>query len=505
MADHSAGRFGIVWLGLVLVFAAWAFRTSHGVVDVDLWHELSLARETAKLGSVPQTDSFAYTPTIAPVVNHEWGAGAIGYLALHFMGAPGIVALTFGTLAGACLFAAVCAWKQQADERILALAGILVAPLFTIAFPPVRAEAYSLVFFGSLLCAIEFDRRGLRWALPAWCPVYVMWANCHASFVLAFIFLGVYWLSAVWERRRNIHILGLIAFLVGLIAINPYGLAMYPFLWRTLRMSRSAVEEWVPVWHGRFAPLLRPIFMSLALVLYGVWRRRGEFLSRTASMQPAATILLVAAAGVIHVKLLPYFAVAFLAYFPGLIGPVDLGREITSILTANRKAARATWAAVMLAAMIVFVLLRAWTLHVPDHGDFESVYPVGAVNYLARQNVKARVMTPFNEGAYVSWKLFPRIRVSMDSRYDVAFPEWLIPLNESAYGTGNWRAFVDRYPTDMILARRNSPMEAALIQSSLADPWKRVYGDGAYSLFARPGLDLPVVDLGSQTFEGTLP
>ena len=114
-------------------------------------------------------------------------------------------------------------------------------------------------------------------------------------------------------------------------------------------------------------------------------------------------------------------------------------------------------------------------------------------------------MTPFNEGAYVSWKLFPRIRVSMDSRFDVAYPEWLIPINESAYGTGNWRAFVDKYPTDIILARRNSPMEGSLMGASRIGAWKQVYRDGAYSLFARPALRLPVVDFGSQTFEGTLP
>ena len=87
----------------------------------------------------------------------------------------------------------------------------------------------------------------------------------------------------------------------------------------------------------------------------------------------------------IHVKLLPCYAVAFLAYFPALIGPTALGAEIRSILSANRKAARVTWASVMLAAVIVFVLLRAWTVRVPDHGDFETLYPVGAVDYLAQQ------------------------------------------------------------------------------------------------------------------------
>lgn len=231
------------------------------------------------------------------MVGHEWGAGAVGYWALRFGGAPGIVALTFGAMAGTCLFAFACAWKQKADGRILALAGILVAPLFSVAFPPVRAEAYALVFFSSLLFAIELHRQGARWALPVWCPVFVIWVNCHASFVLAFLFLGVYWLSARWVRRRNIHILVWIACLAGLIAINPYGLAMYPYLWRTVRMARPAVEEWAPVWHGGFAPFLRPILISLGLVLYALWRQRAELLSRSASIQPAATILLTAAAG----------------------------------------------------------------------------------------------------------------------------------------------------------------------------------------------------------------
>jgi hypothetical protein len=498
MERGNLRRFGLVWLGLVLILSAWAARTSHGVIDIDLWHQLSLARETAQLGGVPQTDSYAYTPTLIPLVHHEWGAGIIEYWALSLSGAAGIVALTFSSLAAACLFAVACASRQKADARIVALAGIMVAPLLAMGFQPVRAQAYSLVFLAILLLLIELDRQGARWALAAWCPVFVLWVNCHASYVLAFAILGLYWLTSVWERRRNIHILAVMALCAGLIAVNPYGLAMYPYLWRALRMPRTLVDEWSPVWHGRFAPLLRPFLISLALVLYAVWQRRDAFFKRTASAQPAATILLLAYAGM-HIKLLPYFAIVFLAYFPGLFGATGIGVRVSAILTRNRNAVRVTWAGVMLAAIAGLWLLRFWTVQVPDHGEVAS-YPVGAVDYLAHEGFKGNLMTQFNEGAYISWKLYPRVRVSVDSRYEAVYPEWLIPLNESAYGTGDWRGFIARYPTDVILTRRGSPMEA-----SLTGVWKQVYRDGAYSLFARPGLELPIVDNGSQTFNGTLP
>jgi hypothetical protein len=291
-----------------------------------------------------------------------------------------------------------------------------------------------------------------------------------------------------------------IALCAGLIAINPYGLAMYSYIWRAVVLPRPLIDEWGPAWRGRFAPLLRPALISLGLVFYAVWQRRSALRKRAAPAQSVAAILLMAIAGLMHVKLLPYYAVAFLAYFPGLIGPTAAGEEVRAVLTSNRKAFRVTWAGLMTAAIVALGLLRFWTVQVPDHGDVQNRYPVGAVDYLSQQRFKGNLMTPFNEGAYVSWKLYPSVRVSMDSRYEAVYPAWLVPINERAYATGNWRGFVSQYPTDLILARRDSAMEAAL-----SGTWKRVYRDGAYSLFARPGLELAPVDHGSRTFSGSLP
>lgn len=498
--NATTARFGIVWLGLVLLLSAWATRASHNVIDLDLWHELSLARETIRLGALPHSDFLAYTPTVPRMLDHEWGAGMLAWALLHAVGPAGIVTLTLFTLAAACLFCCACVRRQKGDALILALAGIVTAPLLAMGFPPVRAEAYSFVCFAAMLLAIEMDRQGIRWALAAWMPLFVLWVNCHASFVLAFIFLGVYWISALWSRTPHLHILAAIAVCVALVAVNPYGAAMYPYVWRSVRMARPFVDEWSPAWHGRFAPLLRPILISLGLALYAIWYRRREFLRRESPLQPALTILLAAAAGIMHVKLLPYFALAFLACFPALFGATPIGAGIIATLEDNRKAFWVTWTAVIVASIVALGALRFWELRVPDHGDPVSNYPVGAVDYLAAQHFEGKVMTPFDEGAYVSWKLYPNVRISMDSRYEVAYPEWMMTRNQLAYDTGDWRTFVDAYPADVILARRNSPLE-----SSLAHSWTRVYRDGAYCLYARSGLNLPAVDRGDQTFTGSLP
>jgi hypothetical protein len=104
--------YGLVLAALVSMFV---YRISSNVVDVDLWHEMSLAREALAAGHVPLADQFAYTPTIYPVVHHEWGAGVAAYVLATTLGDAGIVIakylLALG-LGAACWF---CASRRGAD------------------------------------------------------------------------------------------------------------------------------------------------------------------------------------------------------------------------------------------------------------------------------------------------------------------------------------------------------------------------------------------------------
>ncbi len=62
-------------------------------VTHDAFHEMALFRDYCVTGNFPTVDHFAYTPTIDPVVHHEWGTGAVLYFVTTTTGL-GLVGLT---------------------------------------------------------------------------------------------------------------------------------------------------------------------------------------------------------------------------------------------------------------------------------------------------------------------------------------------------------------------------------------------------------------------------
>jgi hypothetical protein len=90
-------------------------------------------------------------------------------------------------------------------------------------------------------------------------------------------------------------------------------------------------------------------------------------------------------------------------------------------------------------------------------------YPVGPVAYLRAHEVRANVLVPFGVGAFISWKLHPSIKVSLDSRYEAAFrPELLVTHLDFFAARDGWRRFLEAHPTDLVLALTTAPIVRAL-------------------------------------------
>src|ERR1700734_4053771 len=45
--------------------------TAFNLVDVDIWHEMALIRESLRAGHLLTRDVLAYTPTLYPCIHHE--------------------------------------------------------------------------------------------------------------------------------------------------------------------------------------------------------------------------------------------------------------------------------------------------------------------------------------------------------------------------------------------------------------------------------------------------
>ena len=156
---------------------------------------------------------------------------------------------------------------------------------------------------------------------------------------------------------------------------------------------------------------------------------------------------------------------------------------------------------------------RFWELRIPTtHAEDTAIhYPAGAVDYLKEHEFSGNVMVPFDVGAFVSWKLYPAVKVSCDGRYEVAYPPQQVQeLCDFYANQQNWQQTLERYPPDAVLVPRPNPLEGLFKQAEASDAgskWKLVYRDDGFSLYARQDLTprLPIVDRSGQKIAVSFP
>jgi hypothetical protein len=487
--NHCVWQHGVILgvaVGLVLMAT---YRWSRPVVDPDLWHEMALAREIVEIGSVPRTDSFAYTPTVEPVVHHEWGAGMIAWGATNSFGAAGIVALRVALsiiLAALCW---ICARRRGATMPLLSFLAPLAIFLADEGFSTIRAQLYSFVCTAVLLNLLDLDRAGKRWWMAVWLPLFVFWLNVHAGFLVGAGLYAIHWLEQVVRRQPHWHLFlgGLV--MIGLISVNPYGLHYYGYLAHAVTMSRPYVSEWAPLWFSDPAKigvfLLSVAVLAFALFHIGPARFAGWPL-----------ILVTALVAIKSQRMLPFYAVAWFCYLPGALAITPIGMAACRLWCRQTRWLLAFWMTLAIVMGALAWSLGPWRLMVPGQ-PMQGVgstmyYPVGGVEYLRKHQFRGNLMTPFEWGAYVSWRLHPQVKISMDGRYEVAFP---LELVDELYGFymahDGWETVLDKYSTDAILVPKRLPLARRLPEAA---GWRRCYQDDAFEIYVRTDSTLPEQD-----------
>ena len=486
---------------MVCLFLAsmFVFRISISVVDPDIWHEMALIRESITMGHILTQDIFAYTPTLSPVVHHEWGAGAIAYfLAIQF----GPQSIIFAKYLLACLIAAlsvICARRRGTHLSVLAFVLPVGILLIDYGFSPIRAQLYTYIFVAALLIFIDLDRKGnRRWTL-FWIPMFVVWINLHGGFTFGFLLLGAHWLEQVLRRKPHLHLIILGAVMTLLIMVNPYGPSYYPYIWHALIMARPHIAEWGPLWrdtsHHIGAFVVSALLLAYSVVKIGFPKSEGVI-----------PVLACALAAIVHNRFIDLYALAWVCYVPAYVQITSLGESMTRVFYEWRRSLVALWSLASMLFIFRTMTLQAFHLLVPGqpNENFPNAffYPVGAVEYLKEQSFNGNLMVPFDYGAYASWKLYPAVKVSIDSRYEVAYPARVEEEMHRFYGGDGWRKILDTYPSDLVLVPKRLPLADLMPQTS---GWHKVYSDRAFELYCRNGLGLPSVDRSDHIFWGAFP
>lgn len=460
-----------------------AYRISNNVADVDLWHEMALAREALADGRIPWEDRFAYTPTKNPVVHHEWGAGMVAFCAVTSLGEPGIVAAKYALAFGLGVVCWLCASRRGAGLAVFGLLGAIAVLLADQGFSTLRAQLYSYLLTACLLYWLDRDREGDRKWLLVWLPVYVVWLNLHAGFLVgAGIFL-LHTLEQAARREPFVHLLLAGGAMIGLIAVNPYGLHYYEYLATAALMPRPLIDEWGPLWRNGAPHQIGLFLVSLALLGYTA-RHVG-----VRGIRGLGAILVCAVFAVKSVRLLNFYAIVWLCYLPAYFEATPLGQGMRRRYKEGAWPLLAVWAGMLAVSALPLLSAKPWRLRVPDQpipkcGN-HVIYPVGAVDFLARTGFRGKLMVPFDWGAYVSWRLFPDVKVSIDSRYEVAYPPGSLERNSIFYlALDGWRDILAAEPADAVLVPNALPVSK---QMPTLPGWKQVYRDGNAQIYRRVG------------------
>ena len=413
------------------------------------WHirtgELILRTHT-----IPRVDSFSSTMHGQPWYAWEWLYDAAIGAIHHYSGLNGVVfftafliALTFGLV-----FRMALARGANLPIAVLVLLlAVFASSIHFLARPHVLSWLLTVIAFWLLE---TFEARG-DLHLLRWMPLLVLvWVNVHGGFLVAFVLQGAYLVGA-WacrssdlhdqgeacRRIRSLLLTGLMMFVATFA--NPYGYKLHVHIYRYLsdRFLMDHIDEFLsPNFHGLpqkcFAVLLllgiigvaasrRKIGASQLLMLcFAMYT--GLYASRNI---PVASMLLVLIVAPVISKAVEDQVCGGRGALKGNLARWhDFGMRISKTDARLQGHAWPTLI-VLLGLWICFHQGRLGSRVLMSAQFDEKKFPVRAVDFLLRNDVREPVFCPDSWGGYLIYRLYPQSQVIVDDRHDLYGAEFL--------------------------------------------------------------------------------
>jgi len=417
LAAHQGRRIWLPFhfaLGAALVLLVFAFDRPT-VSDPDIWWHLNDAQQILS-GHFPRTDTFSWTAKGSPWMDHEWLAEIPYYLSYRTLGLRGLYAASFLLSSITLCLILYRAAKRSGDAKNSFVVAVYCVLLTVVSFGP-RTLIFGWIFLLIMLIALDRFREGQEkaiWVIP---PLFLLWVNCHGSWMIGLVIYAIIAGSGLVEfqygqiesprwsprQRRLLLIVGALSILA--LFVNPYGykLVAYPFdMAFHQKLNIQHVEEWASVdFHNTRG---RVVFLGLAAVFI------CSFVSKKKILLAELLLLILATySGLTYVRFLFLFAILvspFLSARIGLFPPYDpkIDKPLMNLLFG-----------LIVVALIVWRFPSETTLNTELNKNFPSNVSVA---YLKDHNVRTNVLTQYMWGGYLE-RFFPELPVFIDSRVDI--------------------------------------------------------------------------------------
>jgi hypothetical protein len=475
--------------------------------------------------AIPRVDPFSSSMTGQPWFAWEWLYDMlVGWLD-SATGLNGVVLFT------AVIIAAVFSWTFRLLVRrtnvllalILVLLAASAAMIHFLARPHVVSWLFTMVWFLALQSSEENFESGrsttlLLWLLPA---TMLVWVNVHGGFLVGFVLLGIYWLSAAWgwgtlhfkltegdfeealeKIRTGRHLCTLTsAGVVSVVAtlVNPYGLKLHVHIYRYLsnRFLMNHIDEFQS---PNFHYVAQKCFAGLLLLTLVALAVKGS----KASLSQFLVILFAVYSGLYASRNIPVSALLLIL----LIGPwlSDTMGRLSARFAGRSKSFQPPKStslpflqrmkAIELSLQghiwpIAAILFTGWiaahggnlgpTPLMDAHFDAKR-FPAAAVNYVETHNVHGPLLSPDAWGGYLIYRLYPRTKVVIDDRHDFYGETFLKSYLKMIHLEPGWDDFLKQYQPECIIVPNDSALANILAETS---GWQPIYSDDVARAFVR--------------------
>jgi hypothetical protein len=402
----------------------------------DFWLHAAIGRIIWASGEIPRTALFPFTEAAGfPFHAHEWLASVAIYLLDQGLGRDRLV-FASGAL-GLALFGLAwrLAYRLTASFHVSLL--VALAAMATANYRHyLRPELFALIFTLLVLSLLVEFRAGGRWRYLLGCvPVALLWANSHGSFPVALVLAAGFAAGAAIEApgarlRAARPYLACGALMALAMLANPFGAELF----------RQHIYEWMPTLSGAFVGT-RGFWAFVAFCAAGAallalgWRR-----------VPPAGALLLLAFGCLALQAQRHIALfAFVAVFPLSAAAGALEHKL-----AGSRGARAALLALLVgcAALLVrYGNLYGGHPYFVESRNFSQLL----IGVLDNPRLQGNVLNSHALGAELSYRYYPRLRPSIDSRIDVYGKDYFERLQAVQNDEQALRQFVERYRVSFIL------------------------------------------------------
>ena len=254
-------------------------KTNQIFADPSVGRHLLMGERFVETGQIPRTDSLSYTHAGAPLLDYEWAFEATLGL-LYRLGGLGLVAAFCVSLSATTALVLFRTLLRAHLPLHVVLLYTLIAVVTLRLHYSARPLLFTYLFFALVIEVWRGRRQPLRRDYLLLPLVFATWANLHAGWAAALVFLGLSWVGRLIDRLRGraegtAQPLIPWAWLIGLCALatclNPYGLYLHRaiFLYATTYKSFALWNEYaIPDFDQPSLAALVVLFL-LAATLFG--------------------------------------------------------------------------------------------------------------------------------------------------------------------------------------------------------------------------------------------